>query len=141
MNYLDPHFTFLYQLLKDNYDGYSHYIFSTTSAILLIIGWLLTSKDARAYIATHSPVKAPMLAAIVFFIAAEIYFSIGAMRTSDRTIALIESAAPAISPGYYLPSKVPHHAIVVFIVSHVVLYIILAIIILSISGSTDTTVS
>jgi hypothetical protein len=137
MNPLDPHFTFLYQLLKDNYDGYSHYIFSTTSAILLIIGWLLTSKDARAYIATHLFIKAPMLTAILLFIGAEAYFSVGAARTSDETIRLIEEVNPPIPSGYYSPSTVPHRAIVVFIAAHAVLYAILAAIIWSISNSTD----
>jgi hypothetical protein len=141
MDSLDPHFTFLYQLLKDNYDGYSRYIFSTTSAILLIIGWLLTSKDARVYIAGHSLIKVPMLAAIVFFIAAEAYFSLGAMYKSDQTIAIIEktcAADPLISQAYYLPSKVRRRAIVVFIAAHVVLYAILAAIICSISDSPTT---
>jgi hypothetical protein len=77
-----------------------------------------------------------MLAAILFFIVAEIYFSVGAMRTSNATIELIEALNPSVAPGYYLPSRVPPHAIIVFVVAHVVLYGILGSIVWSISKST-----
>jgi hypothetical protein len=132
----DARFTFLYELLKDNYDGYSHYIFATTSAILLILGWLLTSGDARAYIAKHSQVKIPMLFGIVFFIAAEVYFSLGAMCHSRDILALLGKTLTDPDILQVCRQKqVPPLAVAIFITAHTVLYLIVATVLWSISGT------
>jgi hypothetical protein len=136
MDHLDPHFVFLFQLLKDNYDAYSYYIFSTTSAILLIIGWLLTSKDARSYIAGSSSIRPIMYVVIMLFIVAEIYFSWRAIRKSDEIIHLLEVASktdPLITQAYYLAKRVPRSGSVVFVAAHSALYAILAAIIRSLA--------
>ena len=129
---LDPHFTFLYQSLKDTYGGYSSYIFSTTSAILLIIGWLLTSKEARTYISEHSRMKILMISAIIFFLFAEIRFSVGALHQSRSTVELLRAAIdhandPLIVDDYFRPRIVS--GIAVFIIAHAVLYSVLVAII------------
>ncbi len=136
-NSLDPHFTFLYQLLKDNYDGYSSYIFATTSAILLMIGWFITSKDARIYIARQSWIKIFMLIGIVIFIGAEIYFSYCALHTSDNIVFslqnIVRASGCSLVDTYYKSKIVQKCAVNFLIVLHTVLYIILAAIIWSIS--------
>lgn len=132
---LEPHFKFLYDLLKDNYTDYSYYVFSTTSAILLIIGWLLTSTDARTYISEHARIKILMLVGIVFFFVAEIYLSCGAKEKSDKISNLLEKASQAdalISEEYYSPKKVPPQGVFAFVTAHAVLYVVLIWIICSI---------
>ena len=131
---LDPHFTFLNQSLKDTYSDYAYYIFSTTSAILLIIGWLLTSKDARDYISAHARMKIPMVSAIILFLFAEIWFSCGALHQSQSTVDLLRAAIahakdPLLGEGYFRPRVVS--GIAIFIAAHTVLYAVLVTIICS----------
>lgn len=130
---LDSHFTFLYQALKENFDQYSSYIFSTTSALLLMIGWFMTSKDARTYIAKHSRAKVFILAGIIFFVGAEIYFSWGIKCQSDRIVTLLQNTASVradhIIEAYYQSKVVPQEAVIVFIAAHCILFAILAAII------------
>src|SRR5258708_14359 len=133
---LDPHFSFLYQQLKDYYTEYSYYVFSTTSAILLMIGWLLTSTDARTYISQHARIKLPMFLTILFFLLAEIYFSCSVLRKSNQTVGLLREAVAAskdklITDLYYLPQVVPVRGIVAFVTAHAVQYAILVLIICS----------
>jgi hypothetical protein len=138
---LEPHFRFLSERLKKEiYEGYSNYVFTTTATILLVLGWLLTSKDARSYIAGYPAVKSVMTVAIIVFIAAEIAFSAGAVGTSHATKRLIERAlkhAPdekrLIEPGYYTPIIVPRHGVNIFVAVHVALYGVLIIVVWSIS--------
>jgi hypothetical protein len=138
---LDPHFKFLYQLLKDNYDEYSSYIFKTTSAILLMIGWFMTSKDARAYIATRSRAKVFILAGIGFFIGAEIIFSLGARCTSLKIVQLLQKTETISAnhdiAAYLEPKIVPLHGITMFIAAHCVLYFILATIVWPMPNTAD----
>ncbi len=127
-------------LLKDIYSDYAYYIFSTTSAILLIIGWLLTSKDARAYIAAHHLAKIAMIVAIVVFFFAEIWFSFGALHNSQGTVHLIQTAVKhakddLLVEGYYRPRIVS--GIWIFIAAHAVLYSLLVTIICSIPSGDD----
>jgi hypothetical protein len=138
---LEPHFKFLYDVLKDNYSDYSYYVFSTTSAILLIIGWLLTSKDARNYISEHTRIKTWMFVGIAFFFTAEIFFSCRAKSRSDEIADLLaQMKDPTIStttnnvyPATYYSSKtVPWRGVVWFDAAHAVLYVILVRIIYSI---------
>jgi hypothetical protein len=139
MDHLDPHFTFLFQLLKDNYDSYSSYILSTTGVILTIIGWLLTSKDARAYIAERAGIKLPMYLVIAFFFLAEIYFSIGAWRTSCHVASLLQALPDkTIAADYYRSKEVPLRGVVLFDTAHGVLYAMLIAIIYSISGRANS---
>src|SRR5258706_13927978 len=105
-HYLDPHFKFLSDRLNGNYADYTQYIFTTTATILLIIGWLLTSKDARAYIAEHLWIKWPMTGAVFLFWVAEIWFSNGAFSTSNNFLNLIQKLLKdnhdaVITSGYY----------------------------------------
>jgi hypothetical protein len=136
---LEPHFRFLTERLAGNYDAYSQYIFTTTATILLIIGWLLTSTDARTYITQCPPVKWVMTSAIAIFLGAEIIFSASAAVTSQRTVGLIEKALnyrdvshvkdPLIEGGYYELNIIPIHGIVIFVTVHAVLYGVLVFII------------
>ena len=137
---LEPHFKFLYELLKDNYSDYSYYIFSTTSAILLIIGWLLTSKDAREYISAHMQMKVWMIIGIAFFFIAELYFSNHAKLRSDEIIRLIgtindPSTGKSFPDTYYSAKQVPWKGVIWFDTAHAVLYAILIKIIYSIRKS------
>ncbi len=137
---LEPHFKFLYDLLKDNYTDYSYYVFSTTSAILLIIGWLLTSSDARKYIAKHAGIKVCMIIGIVFFLAGEIYFSWKAKLNSDQIVQLLENTkdyAGALPAEYYRLKEVSWTGVAWFDIAHAVLYAILIWIICSISLATE----
>ena len=134
---LDPHFTFLYEQLKDIFNSYAQYIFSTTSAILLITGWLLTSKDTRAYIASQPWLKVPMIVAVALFIGAEVWFSRGALNQSQHVVGLIEKAVKQSNDdrllAYYQPRIVSGTG--VFIAAHSVLYAVLIAIICSIKPS------
>jgi hypothetical protein len=139
---MDPHFSFLYDLLKDIYSDYDNYIFKTTSAILVIIGWLLTSKDARAFIAAHRCVVIPMMAAILFFIGAEIRFSESFYESSKNVESLIQAAIhdsndPQIKEGYYERWVVSKTWI--FVIAHIILYGILAWILCSIKPNEKQT--
>src|SRR2546423_5188760 len=130
MKDLEPHFTFLYQLLKDNYTDYSYYVFSTTSAVLLIIGWLLTSTDARTYISEHARIRVPMIIGIVFFFVAEIYLSYGALHRSNVILGLLNNVVvattdPLVYAAYYSPNAVPVRCIVALSTAHGVFYVML----------------
>jgi hypothetical protein len=144
---LEPHFNFLRDRLKENYADYSQYVFTTTATILLIIGWLLTSKDARAYISEHRWIRWPMVGAIFLFWLAEIWFSHGAFDKSKRITDLIVRVLndhPDITEGYvlkdqlpdpkavyYLSHVTPVEGVVVFVAAHAVLYVVLILIIWS----------
>jgi hypothetical protein len=153
---LEPHFRFLYDQLKETYVNYTQYVVTTTSAILLIIGWLLTSKDARAYISKYPRMKTVMVGAIVIFWAIEIVISWGAFQSSNKTKQLLEPIREAlakdyeakepiqhyywakgpfsITQDYYLPKVIQGHGVIIFVTAHAVLYVVLGLIIWSISA-------
>ena len=135
---LDPHFTFLCEQLKEIYEDYSNYVFTTTATILLIIGWLLTSKDAQTFVSQHRWMRVAIYAAVVAFVLAEIWSSWGAYRHSRDVLLLIRTLLerhpdPAITPGYYMPKVIPGTAVVVLVLAHLVLYAVLCLVIRSLS--------
>src|ERR1700677_821788 len=130
MKDIDGHFAFLFDLLKDNYSNYSNYVFSTTSAIILIIGWLLTSKDARDFISGHPPIKTGCVICIVLFFFAEIYFSSGAVGRSTLIINQIQTwinsnPGSHINDDYYSTKSVVWKGVIALTAAHALLYSIL----------------
>lgn len=52
-------FSLIYEQAKECFKAFPEYQFKTVSAILIIIGWLLTATSAQIFIAQHSTVTLP----------------------------------------------------------------------------------
>jgi len=61
---LKTHFDVLFGSLKDHQTGLFDGAFTFTGFLVLVIGWLLTSKDARAFLASNGPVRRLCAAAL-----------------------------------------------------------------------------
>lgn len=134
---MDPHFQFLYDSLVETHKGYAAYIMSTTSAILLIIGWMMTSGTAREFIGSHTAIKTSMIIAIVLFLGLEWYLASNMQKRSAVLTTEIQSVVAnikerPINANYYSGFVVSSRAPVLFTLAHAVLYGVLVVLILKI---------
>lgn len=58
-------FNLIFKLLEKNYDTHLNIIWSATSLLLIAIGWILTSKEAREYISQDVIAKITAIFSIV----------------------------------------------------------------------------
>lgn len=65
------HFDVLFESLKDYHQGFLDSAFKATGFLILVLGWLLTSKEARAYLAGSA--RARRLGAIALGLGFAVY--------------------------------------------------------------------
>jgi hypothetical protein len=114
------HFAFLGTSLRAYHDGFIDGSFQATGFVLLVLGWLLTSKEARAYLGRS--VRARRLAATGLGLGAVLYASI-----TRRAFALSESVFEQLVALNYVPvsayadQRISGAAVLVFVAQNVVL--------------------
>lgn len=93
---IKAHFDVLYQSLKDYQSGFFDGAFTTSGFLVLVIGWVLTSKEARAYLGAN--VRARRLCALALLTGLAIYAGV-----SWRVFVLSQITYAGLVTLDYLP--------------------------------------
>ena len=86
-------FTLVHNSLLQRTLEYFKNIMAATGFLLLAIGWLLTSKEARSFLAEHRRARNLMLVAIWTVAALDLASQAEALRISDARLRLLERLA------------------------------------------------
>ena len=135
---LRAHFDVVYGSLREYNQGLFDSSFKATGLILLVLGWLLTSKEARAYLAATPGAR--RLAAVCLAIGFAAFVAI-----SLRAYQLSQTAFRTLGELNYLPvtayadHRVQFGALVIIIAQNALLTLLVCYFVLGLGSSPSTT--
>ena len=126
----DMIYTSMTHLSKEYVDD----VMKTIAFLLLAIGWIVTSDRSRAFLSTEN-VNLTALIAIVFIALTHVLLSIGAFRTSQVKMRLLEDL-DYVSREYYAGDRVTGLLLIANLALHLALFATLFALILTLQIGT-----
>ena len=118
-------FKFVFEALKDVSNMYGQFSFTATASILLVIGWILTSDDLRAFIGNEPNLKAAFAVVVASIFAVEIYLSYVLYKDSADLYNHIKTIDSGITERAYEYKRTDSSTIWLFLTVHLLMYLFL----------------
>ena len=65
-------FSILFDATKENYQSFIHTVWTALGAVMVAIGWILTSRDARQFISSNENLKLTLIIIVLIFLVVHI---------------------------------------------------------------------